>query len=237
MAVDSYILEQYLKDGIPVLRVYSWSGPSFTYGVSQDPKDILDIEKCMAESVSLAGRMTGGGVLFHNDELTYSFVCSKDDVGEPSAHLVAYRQICEFLLRFYRSLGLRASFALECGDFLKRSAPSDLCAASHEKYDIVINGKKIGGNAQKRSRQAIFQHGSIPCSIDRVLERRYLKNFHETDFGVTTLKEELKTVPDKNILEDNLIEAFTSTFGFDVEEENIFSTEEALGFGQAVLAR
>ena len=42
-----------------------------------------------------------------------------------------------------------------------------LCFAGRESYDILIDGRKIGGNAQRRLRKAVFQHGSIPM-LDRV---------------------------------------------------------------------
>jgi len=222
MTLDAAILSRYIEEDVPVLRLYRWLTPSFTYGISQDPKDELDIKRCAEDGVGVAGRMTGGGVLFHNDDVTYSFVCGKEDVGEPKHHLVSYREICAFLVRFYGSLGLKASFAIEAPDFKEKSRPHELCAGSCEKYDIVINGKKIGGNAQKRKNNAIFQHGSIPCSINWDLQARYLK-FPSGDIrsGVTSLSEELNVVPDKDILENKLIEVFGDAFGVKFIEESI----------------
>ena len=214
MALDSAMLSRYLEEGVPVLRLYGWLNPSFTYGVSQDPADEIDTELCGLDGIDVAGRMTGGGILFHNDDITYSFVCGKKDVGEPESHLVSYREICAFLIRFYGSLGLKASFALDTPDFKDRSNPHELCAGSFEKYDIVINGKKIGGNAQKRNKDAIFQHGSIPCSINWSMMGRYLKYpLEDIRTGVTSLFEEMDSVPDKEILEGSLIGAFGDTFG------------------------
>jgi len=221
MSLDEAIFARYLKDAIPVFRVYRWSAPSFTYGVSQKPEADIDVKRCERDGIGLAGRMTGGGVLFHNDEITYSFVCDKTDVGEPKSALVSYREICAFLIRFYKAIGLNASFACEVPGFSDKNTPHELCSASHEKYDIVINGKKIGGNAQKRTRQAIFQHGSVPCSIDWVLMNRYIKDMpDDLSSSVTTLSGELANVPDKNILEQKLIDAFGETFGVCFKEED-----------------
>jgi len=220
MALDAAILSRYLEDDTPVLRLYSWIDPSFTYGVSQDPADELNTKRCAKDGVGIAGRMTGGGVLFHNDDVTYSFVCGKEDVGEPKQHLVSYREICAFLIRFYASLGLKAHFALESPDFKDRSRPHELCAGSCEKYDIVIGGKKIGGNAQKRKKAAIFQHGSIPCSIDWDLQARYLKSpVAAIKSSATSLSEELRRLPDKKILENKLVEAFSDVFRIKFIEE------------------
>jgi len=219
MELDEKIFNQYLNDGIGVFRIYSWERPSFTYGFSQDPKDEIDLARCQRDGLQVVKRITGGGILFHHDEITYSFVCSKSDIGEPQGVFVAYRNICKFLMRFYKSLGLTPVFALETKGFKDKSVAHQLCSASYEKYDIVIGGKKIGGNAQKRRRQVIFQHGVIPCSIDWDFVSRYLK-FLPPDISkyVTTLSQELKVVPEKDILEEKLIEVFSSTFAVNFYE-------------------
>ena len=229
MALDKAILERYFKDGAPVFRVYRFNQPSFTYGVSQNASSELCLEKCATDGVGVAKRMTGGGVLFHNNDITYSFVCSKLDVGEPEEVFVSYREICVFLLRFYQSLGLKADFALSVEGFKDVSATHSLCSASHEKFDIVINGRKLGGNAQKRKRQVIFQHGVIPCSIDWELMSRYVK-FMPSDISkyCTALDQELSACPDKDLLERNLINAFGETFGVSFKEDKELIHEASL---------
>ncbi|MHB8155562.1 MAG: lipoate--protein ligase family protein [Candidatus Omnitrophota bacterium] len=213
MALDEKIFKRYLEDGIGVLRLYRWQSPSFTYGFSQEPTSQINLDACATDGVEVAKRITGGGILFHDDEITYSFVCSKSDVGEPQGVFVDYRNICGFLLRFYESLGLTAAFALETLGFRDRCAPHELCCAAHEKYDIVIGAKKIGGNAQKRNRQAIFQHGSIPCRIDWDYARKHVNSLpKDISTYVTTLSDELRVIPEKGILEQKLIDAFAHTF-------------------------
>jgi lipoate-protein ligase A len=111
-------------------------------------------------------RITGGGAIYHSEELTYSLVCSVDQVKASGSVLHSFKVICAFLLSLYKSLGLEADFAIESKpDYFNNkkilgSAP--FCFAAKEKYDILIGNKKIGGNAQKRSKGIIFQHGSIP---------------------------------------------------------------------------
>jgi len=229
MALDEKIFHQYITDGVPVFRIYGWDAPSFTYGLSQSPESGIDMARCGADGIQIAKRMTGGGLLFHNDEITYSLVCDKTDIGEPDNVFVSYRKICAFLISFYRSLGLKASFALEAEDFKDRCAPHELCSASREKYDIIINGKKIGGNAQKRKRRVVFQHGSIPLSIDWKFMRRYVKSLpSDISSGVTTLAEELKDLPGKDILEQKLIDAAAKKFGAHFIEERACLYEAAM---------
>ena len=213
MELDKKIFERYLDDGVGALRLYRWQRPAFTYGFSQDPASQIDLTACAMDGVEVAKRITGGGILFHDDEITYSFVGSKSDISEPQGVFVDYRNICRFLLRFYESLGLSADFALNAAGFKNRCMGHELCSAAHEKYDIVIGAKKIGGNAQKRNRQVVFQHGSIPCRIDWNFVRKYLK-FLPGDIleNVTALSDQLRVVPQKDILEQKLIEAFKTVF-------------------------
>ena len=220
MALDKNMLSRYLEDGIPAFRVYRWASPSFTYGFSQDPQKAVDMFRCASDNIEVARRITGGGILFHDDEITYSLVCGKEDIGEPRGVFVSYRETCSFLISFYRSLGLHASFAFESPDFKKRSPAHEFCSASHEKFDIVVNGRKIGGNAQKRTRRAIFQHGSVPRSINWPFISRYVISLpQDVSAGVTALSAELNTVPDKGILEEKLIESFARVFGVRLVEQ------------------
>ena len=228
MALDEKIFCRYMEDGIPVLRVYSWESPSITIGISQQLESGIDLKQCNLDGVAIAQRITGGGVLFHDQEITYSFVCSKEDIGEDKKVFVSYRQICAFLIYFYKSLGLNASFALEEDDFKNKSLPHQLCSASHEKFDIIIGGRKIGGNAQKRSRQVIFQHGSIPLSVDWEFVRRYVPALPmDIYLGATTLIEELVSVPDKQILEQKLIDALAHVYGVRFIKEKEWLCDEA----------
>jgi len=228
MALDKEIFCRYIQEGIAVLRIYGWQGPSLTYGISQKPEKYIDLNKCKRDGVQIAQRITGGGVLFHNHEITYSLVCSKDDIGEDKKVFISYRQICAFLVYFYKSLGLNACFALESDGFKNKSLPNQLCSASHEKYDIVVGSRKIGGNAQKRSREVIFQHGSIPISIDWHLLRRYVFGLPENISSLSTaLDEELVVLPGKQILEQKLIDAFAYIYGVNFREEESIQYDEA----------
>ena len=222
MARDKEIFLRYLDDGVATLRIYRWEKPAFTYGISQHPENEIDLEAARKDGVEIAPRITGGGVLFHYHELTYSLVCSKDDIGEDKSVFVDYRKICSFLINFYSSLGLKANFALESNNFKNHCTNHELCSAAHEKYDLVINGKKIGGNAQKRRRAVIFQHGSIPISIDWEFVRRYTHNLpQDIASSVTTLAQELKVVLEIEILEQKFITAFSSTFNVRFNEDGI----------------
>lgn len=229
MALDETIFSSLSTGGLPTFRVYRWTKPSFSVGISSDPESILDLKQCSDDGVAVVRRITGGGVLFHDDEITYSFACTKEEVGEPKEVLVSYRHICGFLKLFYELLGLKASFACQENDFDRRSLAHYMCSASHEKHDLVIGAKKIGGNAQKRSRNLIFQHGSIPLSIDwNKMNSYFIEGVPGLSANVTSLDSELSSIPGKDSLEATLIRAFSDSFDIHFAEEGLNAKEGEL---------
>lgn len=156
MAIDKTLIHTFNTTLQPIFRLYTWE-KSFTVGVSQDCEEYSNLYPTYHHNC--AKRMTGGGVLFHGHDLSYSLIV-------PTSYLEglsvkgSYEVICSFLLNFYNSLNLQASFAKDIEAITL--SKSQFCQVGFEAYDIIVNGLKIGGNAQKRSKKFIFQHGSIP---------------------------------------------------------------------------
>ena len=156
MAIDKALTISYQKDDTPILRFYTWEN-SFTVGLSQDLEHYSDLKEIYKDNCSK--RITGGGVLFHGHDISYSLILSNSELGNLNVKQ-SYEKICQFLLEFYKQLGLNPSFVKD-SEYIKLKK-NEFCQVGFEAYDIVINGNKIGGNAQKRNKKLIFQHGSIP---------------------------------------------------------------------------
>jgi len=164
MAIDEALLACFDPEkSMPVLRLYGWSPPAFSYGRFQQPEEIFDLARCRAAGVQVVRRITGGGVIYHADELTYSLVCPTDFIPAARSVKETFFFLTSFLISFYKKLGLPACHAVEhYGGDRRFGERTPLCFAGIESCDILINGRKIGGNAQRRLKQVIFQHGSIP---------------------------------------------------------------------------
>jgi len=163
--LDSALFKTFNKDSLPVLRIYSWQ-TSVTFGLSQNPNDYVTLLKDYKNN--FAKRITGGGVLFHGHDISYSLIIPSSYIENKSVK-ETYELICSFILNFYSHLGLKANFAKDTeGIVLSKDA---FCQVGFEAYDIIINGEKIGGNAQKRAKNVIFQHGSIPLTTIRKDEK------------------------------------------------------------------
>ena len=234
MAIDEAILIAYSRGDIPpTLRIYGWRPPAFSLGYFQDPKMVLNIAKCNKENIPFVRRITGGGIIFHHQELTYSLVCSKDNINGCSSIKDSFRIICSFLINAYKKLGLKPEFASEQNPcFFKSSAmkrQDSFCFASKERYDILIQGKKLGGNAQRRRRDVIFQHGSIPLKFDIDTVIPFLKeSYHNLKDNICSLdgvlEREIKFVQLKDILRIS----FEETFSTNLQEKNLTFKEKGL---------
>lgn len=228
MAIDEALLRSYRPgESQPVFRLYGWHPATLSLGRFQNAEADLDLARCGCAGQAVVRRVTGGGAIFHADELTYSLVCSQDQIPDACGVKDSFRVLTSFLLGFYRTLGLSAGYAVDLvADGTVLGQRTALCFAGKESYDILINGRKIGGNAQRRSRQLIFQHGSIPLQ-DRVADGlAYLK---QAPPGLhTTCLQELGVSLDLACLKQQLIEQFEQQMGATLQPGGLTLAEQQL---------
>jgi lipoate-protein ligase A len=219
MAIDEYLLSYYEKTSQPVFRLYGWSPAGISVGKNQEALKDLDLNRCKKDAVPVVRRQTGGGAIYHNNEITYSIVCSEKDLSDKSLTVKgSFEKLNQFIIKMYAKYSLMAAYAKDfypAGTAL--GAPSAFCFASNEEYDIVIKGKKIGGNAQSRKKDIIFQHGSIPLKPSPQAMDYFIKKedgWNYTDLGSLTGR----TV---DVVEAcaNMIASYTETFSCSLEEK------------------
>jgi lipoate-protein ligase A len=140
MALDEVLLEN--LDDIPALRLYGWDPPTVSIGYFQKMEDDVDVEKCKRLRIDVVRRLTGGGAVLHDSELTYSFLTKR----YPQNILESYKMICDAVIIGLSKLGFNAKFS--------------------PLNDIVVGGKKISGNAQTRKNGTLLQHGTILLDVD-----------------------------------------------------------------------
>lgn len=163
MAIDEALLHCFDPGkSLPILRIYGWSPPAFSCGRFQKPEEILDLDRCRRDGIPVVRRITGGGVIYHAEELTYSLVCPLALLPDARNVRGTFFRLTSFLLAFYRLLGLSPAHAADCHGDRTLGERTALCFAGTESCDILLGGKKIGGNAQRRLKEVVFQHGSIP---------------------------------------------------------------------------
>ena len=215
MAIDEALLSCFDPGkSRAILRLYGWDPPAFSYGRFQKPEEIIDLGKCRADGVQTVRRITGGGVLYHAEEITYSLVCPASFIPGARSVKEAFFHLTSFLLAFYRSLGLKACHAAEHHPGSRRLGErTSLCFAGIESCDILIEGRKIGGNAQRRLKEVIFQHGSIPLRQMAGKGNRYLLHPDEDIPGKTTSLADEGIYTSTEALAVTLKESFERCFG------------------------
>ena len=140
MAIDEALMEN--VDEVPILRIYRWCPTAVSIGYFQSMKEEVDLEKCREIGVDVVRRLTGGGAVLHEFELTYSFMTKK----YPQNIMESYRWICDAIVMSINRLGFDANFV--------------------PLNDIVIAGKKVSGNAQTRRNGVLLQHGTLLLDVD-----------------------------------------------------------------------
>ena len=230
MAIDEAILRTYVytTGGIPTLRIYSWHPAAVSLGSSQSPDQVLNLSQCIIHKLPFVRRITGGEAIFHDNEITYSLVCTKSDLNLSDSVKKSFRILTAFVFNAYREMGFMPCFAGDTETY-QHGDSSEFCFATTEKFDIMLDGKKIGGNAQKRSKDIIFQHGSIPFTLD--FPR--IKTFIKEDLGgveqrVTCLQDELKRSVSFKEVSRILIDSFKSSYAVNLKKTILTRAEQDL---------
>jgi lipoyl(octanoyl) transferase len=229
MAIDEALLRSFDPAvSLPVLRLYGWNPPALSLGRFQKSAEVLDLEHCRDDGLAVVRRMTGGGVIYHADELTYSLVCAPAQIPPASSIKDSFRVLTGFLLAFYRALGLDAAYAVDAApEGTRLGERTAFCFAGKESFDILANGRKIGGNAQRRLKSVIFQHGSIPLQNRAVTGLTYMKEqiaMHAE--GTASLAEYGVTFGREGLLE-LLAATFGTHFGVKLRNDTQSEREQA----------
>jgi lipoate-protein ligase A len=211
MAIDEALLASFTPgQSQPILRTYGWAPPALSLGRFQNASDVLDLERCRHSSMDIVRRVSGGGTIYHADELTYSIVCTQEHIPVASSVKDSFRVLTGFLIEFYRALGLNASYAVDTAsrdDIL--GVRSAFCFAGRESFDIIIDSRKIGGNAQRRHRNVIFQHGSIPIINHSRSGLQYMRDRTPAHAEQSISLTECGITVDYELLTGRLVEAFS----------------------------
>jgi lipoate-protein ligase A len=165
MRRDTALLELAATGAQPVLRLFTFVPPGITLGHSQDPARELDLDRCRAAGVRWAVRPTGGRAIYHDEEWTYALAAGLADPSWGGGLEAAYGKTSRLLVASLTRLGVPAALAPGAarGDLAPRRASGAAapCFASTARHEIVIEGRKLVGSAQRRSARALLQQGSL----------------------------------------------------------------------------
>ena len=134
-------------------RTWQVTRPAVIVGRSSSVAHLVDEAACRADGVPIVRRCSGGGaVVLGPGCLNYAVALTFDSCPELFDVAASFSVILGHLAT---TLGI-AGLTIEGGT------------------DLVMDGRKISGNAQRRGRHAVMHHGTLLYNFDFALATRYL---------------------------------------------------------------
>jgi lipoate-protein ligase A len=160
MAVDEVLLHNIHHIARPVLRFYSWSEPAASFGYFQRYGDVANVTSLRP----LVRRPTGGGIVPHDCDWTYSLVFPPSHSWYVLKAIESYRRLHEWVCKAFENAGIAAELAQH-----PRKDVTGQCFAGAEQFDVILHEKKIAGAAQRRTRDGLLIQGSVqpPAGANR----------------------------------------------------------------------
>jgi len=149
MAIDEVLLGTARS---AILRFYRWYAPSVSFGYF-----VRFAEACeIARNRATVRRWTGGGIVPHGEDLTYSIMIGSRDDAFASASKIIYQRVHFALGSALREIGIVSALVQT-----EATKVSDACFANPVVSDVMENGRKIAGAAQRKTRGGLLHQGSI----------------------------------------------------------------------------
>lgn len=158
MAIDEILLGTMAE---PTVRIYSWEAPSVSFGYFSRWADVAS----QWPERDAVRRWTGGGIVLHGDDITYSLLIPKECPLGASRAADSYRAIHKCVARWLTESGVPAD--LTAG----QPKVSDECFVNPAPHDVMAGTQKISGAAQRRTRAGLLHQGSIQPVPGRLRDR------------------------------------------------------------------
>ncbi|MCU0750808.1 MAG: hypothetical protein MUF13_14815 [Akkermansiaceae bacterium] len=150
MAVDECLLLR--QPPVPVFRFYRWSRPSVTFGFAEKAAPI----RALHPNREMTRRWTGGGVVEHGSDVTYSLVLPRTCAPDWQNSAAVYARVHEAVAHVLRARELPA---VRVGEGTQ--IPGSLCFQAPVRHDVLVFGRKVAGAGQRRTREGLLHQGSL----------------------------------------------------------------------------
>jgi lipoate-protein ligase A len=164
MAADLYLLKKCaLNPRTVFVRFYTWEPPTISIGWMQNAATVLDMALLERDRVAWIRRPTGGRAVLHKGDVTYSVVFPKTVRTMGTTVHQTYSVIAGCLANGLTRAGITASLHDTKLDTATARREGKLpCFLAPNREEIMVRSRKLIGSAQKRTAEAVLQHGSIP---------------------------------------------------------------------------
>jgi lipoate-protein ligase A len=195
MAIDEYLMTGGADpDKAPILRFYAWEADAYTIGYFQRVDEVIKKYGLDSAGIQVVRRLTGGGLVRHRKDLTFSLVIGHPNRFFPGDTKSSYLKINEALMAGLKTVYPELDFA-DCKTIpLGRGGKERVCFESPACYDLLYKGKKVVGASQRRSGGAILHQSTVFLDKDhKILREKILEGFKEkwkVDFKEASLTPE-----------------------------------------------
>jgi len=234
MAIDESLLLSCQRGNepslFPAIRFYQWSTPTLSLGYSQRNSRTVARDYCQMAGINVVRRITGGRAVLHHRELTYSVVARSDEPPFSGSISETYRLISRAIVGALASLGVTAELSGKEGSHTLPTSPMTRspCFYSPSRHEVVYQGKKMVGSAQKRLRSSFLQHGSILLDFDPQL--LLLATGQQPGLRLPERIASIKEILQREVSPDELIEglvaSFQQTLGLRLSPRGLTPSEE-----------
>lgn len=185
MACDSALLAAAPHPGFPpTLRFFAWDPPAVSLGHHQADLTADEVAQLRTRGVEWVRRPTGGRAVFHGGpdrELTYSVVAPLTEAALGQGLADSCRAIHRAIAAGLTALGIDVTLVVRPpggprgrgsgrgGEGAPPPTSRRACFDAAVPSEIEAAGRKLVGSAQRRTRSALLQHGSIPLAGDQSL--------------------------------------------------------------------
>ena len=149
MAIDEVLLRSARG---PLLRVYRWARPAISFGYFEKVAEL----SAVAPGWEMVRRWTGGGVVVHGEDVTYTLIVPADHAFARLPARESYRRIHECIGAALLTSGVETSLAAATA-----AKVSTGCFENPAEADVLAGDRKVAGAAQRRTRWGLLHQGSI----------------------------------------------------------------------------
>lgn len=175
MALDEALLEAMPRLQHPVLRFYGWTQPAASFGYFQRYGDVEQLTSLRP----LVRRPTGGGIVPHDADWTYSLVFPPQHEWYRLSAVDSYRRVHLWIQAAFARMQFQTELAP-----LPLKTHSGQCFIGYEQSDLLWRGRKIAGAAQRRRKDGLLIQGSIqpPSALKRAAWELAMREAHGFDW-------------------------------------------------------
>jgi lipoyl(octanoyl) transferase len=153
MAIDEALLSG--GGDRPLFRAYQWLESAVSIGYFSS----WEQTRALYPGREIVRRWTGGGLVEHGADFTYSLLLPADAGPPPNRDL--YREMHSTIVRALAAMG-RTGAAVAKGSLgATATNPVAACFAKSVENDVEVDGVKVAGAAIRRLRTGVILQGSI----------------------------------------------------------------------------